>query len=320
MTANIATINGKAAVAYQGATPWHRLGTPMFGFPDVEGALKAASLDWNVTLEPLFVKKSDGKFRSTKTSHRAVVRDCDSEILAVVTSQYVPIQNHEAFGVLNTACREFGITIETAGALGKGDRVWALAKLPDSIQPVPGDKVEGYFLITSGHNGWTPYTARLTPIRVVCQNTLTVAERQSDAIVKLVHVRTAVQELEVVAAMVTNLVQALKVTGETFTELARKKITNIDAYVDGVLGIKDITTLSQRAWLRRDDIRRYFTEGIGADLAPKSAWAAYNAVTQYIDHTRTATSPRVLKQADQSALFGQASRLKLKALQLAIAA
>lgn len=334
MAHKIAKIAGKDAMAYLGETPWHRLGTPMIGFPDVDTALKAASLDWQVNLQPVYLAGPKGNLGAEVPRCKAVVRDIDDQVLATVGDVYELIQNREAFGVLDTACKQHGVHIETAGALGIGDRVWMLAKLPNAVEPVKGDKVEGFFLITTGHNGWTSYEARLTPIRVVCHNTLTAAVNQTEAIIKLRHVRTQVEQVEEVEHMVTGLVEALKETGASFTKLASKKLSlsEINTYIDSVLGIKTDTEVKGVVKARREQVFSLATgAGKGAEFAPLSAWTAYNAITEYVDHivrsnaqiaadrrkVGKGTSPRLL-QADSSALFGSNLKLKEKALELAL--
>ena len=320
MAHNLAKINGKVAMAYLGETPWHRLGTEMIGFPTVEAALKAASLDWNVELQPVFLKSG-----IEVPACQAVVRDVDGEVLSTVGDAYEPLQNAEAFGVLDEAVKQFGVHIETAGALGRGDRTWMLAKLPNSIEPIAGDKVEGYFLITTGHNGWTSYEGRLTPIRVVCNNTLTAAVSGKPAIIKLRHVRSQMERMEMVRVMVTDLIASLQETGKQYKSLANTKLTikDINAYIDRVIGIEPNTkddALTNLTLRKRDSIRELAVKGTGVELAPMTAWAAYNAVTEYVDHVVHTLGKADIrkKQADQSALFGPNFQLKSKALAKAL--
>lgn len=332
MSHDIAKINGKAAMAYVGDSPWHRLGTEMHGFPNVLTAMKAASLDWEVNLEPVYLR-SRHPGRTTSLRHEsdwaankvpgcnAVVRDVDGFVLATVGDKYEPVQNREAFEVLDTAVEQFGVHIETCGALGKGDRVWMLAKLPEAIEPVPGDKVEGYFLITTGHNGWTSYEARLTPVRVVCSNTLAVAKTKGEQVVKLRHTKSDVEKLDMVQHMVTDLVANLQEQGKVYTTLAQTKLSTkeINAYLDTVLGIQPNAELKPAAEERRQKVHQLAKNGTGVKLAPNTAWAAYNAITEYVDHLiRDNAKADVTKAAaDKAAIFGSGAKLKDKALTLA---
>jgi phage/plasmid-like protein (TIGR03299 family) len=340
---NIAFINGKAAMAYQGKMPWHQLGIQMPEKVDVAAAMKAANLDWLVSSEKLFLE--NGIYVPGK---RAIVRDIDNEILGMVSEDYVPIQNHEAFGILNLACEKFGVEIETAGALGKGEHVWMLAKMPESVEPIPGDRVDGYFLIHTGHNGLIALYGLLTPIRVICNNTLTAAVNRNEALIRLEHIESDVAQLETVEDLIAQLVHTLQVTGESFTELANKHWTfeEVKSYVDEVIGIEDLEEVNKTVYEllevepqnnaklnMRDSVLTLVWKGVGAETAgakledkveksTATAWAAYNAFTEYTDHVRPAEakSESSMLLANRSALFGSNAELKDRALRLALAA
>lgn len=323
---NIATINGQRAMAYVGETPWHRLGVKQQAFADVADAMKAAQLNWKVKKLPIFIQDRKSVYHTVPDMF-ALTRDVDGHVFEVVTDVYTPLQNAEAFGVLDTAVSQFGVTIETAGALGHGERVWMLAKLPESIEPVPGDQVAGYFLLTTGHNGAFTYEAALTPIRVVCQNTLTLALKAGQGIIKLRHVKTQLEQLELVSVMITDLLASLQETGKTYQRLARRKLTldEINAYIDRVLDIPNPLPqdeeLKPRVRRQRDRVRELATgQGFGSQFAPMTAWAAYNAVTEYVDHEVRKNAKAEVRQlqADTSALFGNNFKLKERALDRAL--
>lgn len=321
MPAEIAdiTIDGtsKPMMAYQGEMPWHKLGTAMTGKPDVHAALKAANLDWEVTLKTMFYRHGDKAIKVPQ--RRAVVRETDGQLLATVGADYVPVQNTEAFSVLQPACEQFGVTIETAGALGKGDRVWMLAKMPERVTVVPGDVVDQYFLILTGHNGWTSYTGRGTDVRVVCRNTLGMATRGSKALINLRHVKSTAEQFDQVASMVTTLIAAAKERGESFKSLANRRLTldELKAYVTEVLHMGDDP--NPVATRRRETIIELAQSGKGVEFAPNTLWTAFNAITEYVDHVRPAEAknPRTIRQANESALFGTNMKIKTRALVLA---
>jgi len=316
MSHDIAMINGRAAMAYLGKTPWHKLGTAMDGNPNVADALSAANLDWNVELKPMFIESGE-----KVPKRKAVVRDVDGAVLSTVGDKYHPIQNSEAFGILQPACEQFGVVIETAGALNNGEKVWMLARLPESIEVVEGDRVDGYFLVRSSHNGKSCMTARPTPIRVVCANTLSIATRDKKAgVIKLRHSSSAKDSLDDTAHLISSLVQHLKDTGETFRQLADRKMTQdeMDDYFIEVLGITEkskqsaVRTFSEVAELGAG-------KATGFEFAPGTLWTAYNALTEYVDHRipLEASSKKGLITAQKSALFGSNNKLKARALKIA---
>ncbi len=312
---------GQVTLAYQGAAPWHQLGTKMDRIPDVPAALEAAHLNWNVSLEDLFLK--DGRKLKTR---KAVVRDADLAILSTVGDKYQPLQNSEAFGVLQPACEQFGVTIETAGMLKGGEKVWMLAKLPESVEVVPGDSVDGYFLVITGHNGKTAFTARPTPIRVVCANTIAMAVSGTPYLVQLNHYGQAAQEVKQVTKLVTALVQSLKESGQSFSKLAMKKLSldQTKEYIADVLKI-DLEDLEDEAEenpvlvQRFEKIVELSQHGKGVEFAPNSAWNALNAITEYVDHVRPTEvrSQKSMISANRSAIFGKNAKVKARALVLA---
>lgn len=322
MAANLGELNGEVMMAYQGETPWHRSGTnitdPVIG-ASVEKFLEAAHLNWDVSLKTMFYRHGDKSIRVL--SRRAAVRDIDGRLLSTVGSDYHVMQNKEAFAVLQPAIDQFGVTIETAGALGRGDRVWMLAKMPQDTEVVAGDRLKNYLLILTGHNGWTSYSGRLTQVRAVCENTIQLAMADK-AMVKLVHNETAAERLDQVGELITNMMATAKKTGESFTKLAARKMSpdEMKAYISEVLGLEDVAEVNPVAGRRREKILELATKtGKGIELAPGTAWAAFNAVTEYIDHVRPAEAKNIktIAQANQSALFGTNAKLKAKALVLA---
>ena len=172
MTHNLATTNGKPSMAFYGETPWHELGTRLDNPATAAEAIAAAGLDYEVELTRL--ETVDG---IPVPQRRAVVRTDTSEAIGVVGRGYVPVQNQECFGFLDAVVSEGGLRYHTAGALGKGERIWLLAKLPDQIQiKNSADVVDKFLLLSNSHDGSAALRVYFTPVRVVCQNTLNMAE------------------------------------------------------------------------------------------------------------------------------------------------
>ena len=316
------TETGEAMMAYQGEMPWHKLGTSMEN-ADVADALAAANLNWKVLLRPTYFRQ--GKSLVKIPQCQAVVRDTDQQLLATVGSDYSPLQNAEAFSVLQPACERHGVTIESAGALGVGDRVWMLARLPEQTEVVQGDALRGYFLVMSGHNGWTSWTARPTPVRVVCNNTLAVALEGNKESFKLRHVASETAKIDQMTKMITRIIEQLVHSTKAFGKLAARHMTpdELFLYVSQVLNIDnvDASQVQPVSARRRETIIDLAAHGKGVQFAPGTAWTAYNAVTEYTDHVRPAEAhnPRTITQANQSAVFGSNAKLKSKALNLALA-
>ena len=147
--------------------PWHGLGTIIQEAPDSEAALKLAGLDWTVKQVPVL-------YEGQETGHQFNVRESDNRVLGVVGGRYKPVQNAEAFAFTDELVGG-DVRYETAGSLADGKRVWMLAKMPDTR--VLDDVVEPYLCLTNGHDGFSSLKVCMTPVRVVCQNTLNMALR-----------------------------------------------------------------------------------------------------------------------------------------------
>ncbi len=326
MAHNLATIGGRVAMAYDNETPWHQLGTRMTGITSVDDAMKSAVLDWEVRLADLFLEGG-----VPVPNRKAVMRD--DAFLGIVSKQWEPIQNRKAFSVLDDACAEFGVTIESAGALGQGEKTWMLARLPQAdFAPVPGDDVRGYFLIVNGHDGATGYGARPTPIRVVCQNTLNAAlgtdargRADGNDMISIRHTNGANAQLDAAREMIAKLIGAMKKTGETFSQLAsrRMNIAEVSEYIEAVYPAEK-GKISDELQARRDAVADLVWHSPGAQLAGAdesgaTAWAVYNAVTAFVDHCKMAQAKTEAGRTRQaaSAVFGSGDDRKLAALRQA---
>lgn len=145
--------------------PWHGLGTIVQEAPTSKEALTLAGLDWTVRQEPVIYKDQDSGYFMN-------IRSTDDKVLGVVGGRYKPVQNVDAFDFVDGLVGE-GVTYETAGSLSTGKRIWMLAKMPDV--KILDDVVEPYMCLTNSHDGFGSLKVCMTPVRVVCQNTLNLA-------------------------------------------------------------------------------------------------------------------------------------------------
>lgn len=158
-------------------TPWHRKGIVTAGALSSAEAIEKAGLDWTVSLRPI-VTFSDEKGVNDMLidipDTFASVRDDNDSVLGVVGSRYTPVQNLDCFSFLDTVLPDFDAKYETAGSLNGGKIIWVLLNLGKDVV-VGQDKTIPYLLMTNSHDGSMGIKAVTTPIRVVCQNTLTFA-------------------------------------------------------------------------------------------------------------------------------------------------
>lgn len=187
---------------------WHNLGQVVEQYPTSAEAIKHAGLDFEVIKAPLFTQGGtlgigdNGEIREPDTillpGNFATMRTDTNEVFGVVGKDYQIVQNNEAFSFFDAIVGGGdGILYETAGALGKGERIFITAKLPDYIRVGKGDDVtEKYIFLTTSHDGSGSITAAFTPIRIVCQNTLNASLRNMSNVVRIRHTSGAKQRLE----------------------------------------------------------------------------------------------------------------------------
>ena len=165
-------------MAYAGELPWHGLGVSVSNELTPMMMLEKAGLDWTVDEIPSFVEHNGTQI---PTGQKSLVRSSDSKILTNVGNGWHPVQNHEAFEFFNEFVMSGDMEMHTAGSLKGGQMVWALAKVKESFDIFGDDKVESFLLFSNPHQYGKAIDVKFTPIRVVCNNTLTLSLEQDSA-------------------------------------------------------------------------------------------------------------------------------------------
>lgn len=310
---NLNESNGKVSMMYIGEAPWHNLGTKLDKPATAAEAIEAAGLGFTVEKVALKTERPN----LPVWGHFATIRTDTNAVLGVVGSKYVPIQNHEAFTTFDSLVGEGEAIYHTAGALGRGAKIWILAKLPDYIRVNGDDIVEKYLLLTNSHDGSGAVCVKLTPIRVVCENTLTMALSGVEQEVRICHVANAQDKL-VKAHEILGLTNKLYAQlDQIFNGMSAKKVDShmLHEYVKAVFPIT-----SNKSHNRKNPIHQRVLElaeeGRGNEMAKGTLWGAYNAVTEFVDHCRlpNANDSNRLK----SIWFGSGERIKKLAFKVAV--
>lgn len=303
-------------MAYAGDVPWHGLGKSVPADLSPKQMLEAADLDWEVEKVPAFAK-IDGENVSIQRS--ALVRTSDNQILDVVTSDWNPVQNSDAFEFFHEYCAAGDMEMNTAGSLRNGQIVWALAKVKESFELFRGDQVDSYLLFTNPHRFGQSIDIRFTPIRVVCNNTLTLSlGMNSEQMIKTSH-RTefdAAKVKEQLGIATDKLTKYKEMAA--FLGSKRYNDNTVKEYFARIFpslsssGKKeaDSMVLSRNARAAVDVLETQ----PGAKFAEGSWWQAFNAVTYLTDHKIGRTADSRLT----SAWFGPNRNLKIKALETAV--
>lgn len=316
---------------YHGEKPWHGLGTKVESALTAAEALVAAGLNWTVEKRPLFTVDAAGAPVVKVNSRFANVRTDTGVALGVSGKRYVPLQNKDAFRVADAIVGTKEAHYETAGSLGQGERVWMLIRLHGDLSIGGDDQVRRYLLAANSHDGSVAATFALTPIRTVCENTLRLAISQALAIQRLRHTGN-------IGSKVTEVREALGLVNKAFADfegqakfLASRPVSqeSFKSYLRSLelapVGIRK-EAKSERQFDRLVQISEYVTNlfeggGKGSDLrtAKGTAWGAYSAVTEFVDHHQ---NPRVKSGKDtaraKSLLFGAGADLKDRALEKAL--
>ena len=284
--------------------PWHGLGAVLDEHPEsVDDALVKSGLDWKVEQQPIFIAAQgdlimDGEDWNTKyvqvPERYANVRADTQTVLGVVGENYEVVQNSTAFEFLD-AVLGTDLMFETAGSLNGGKRVWVLARRPDFVE-VAGDDTATYVFIASSHDGTMSVTSAVTPIRIVCANTLGVALRGMDTArtFKMRHTAGIDQkwdEARRVMQLTVNYEERFRELGD---RMGQESIS-VDRFAT-VLGklFPEHDDMGDRAKQNRSDATEQILsifKGNGADgdttgNAPDSKWAAWNAVGEWSDWYR----------------------------------
>lgn len=303
-------VNGQAQMAFVGETPWHGLGVQVSDDLAPAEMMKAAGVDWRVQEVESFVEFNGQK---VPTGMKALVRETDGRVLTQVGKGWHPVQNEEAFEFFKDFTDAGKMKMHTAGSLKNGEIIWALAKVDDDFELFNGDKVESYLLFSNPHQYGKTIDIRFTPIRVVCNNTLTLSLNQTaENSVRLNHRR----QFDADAVKETMGIAHFKMAQykEMASFLGSKRTTEdtVKQYFGHLLGMsnKNEGELSRTAKRALEVL----VEQPGAEFAEGSWWQPFNAVTWMTDHELGRSADTRL----QSAWYGNNRKLKTQALELAL--
>lgn len=274
------------------APTWREMSTKIEHSSKAQEAMKEAGLDYEVGSKGLFVWADRAGGKSLPIGEKvATYRKDTGEPLGVVGESYKIIQNKDAFSFFDTIIENRQADYTSAGTFDGGRRVFLQAKLPKDII-IKGDVVEKYLLIVNSHNGSTPLKMLWTPIRVVCQNTLAMAMRGGESEFVIRHSGNVVNKISLANESLLNAMKyfnhfelvATSLADRMMTEAEVKKYFNLVAFKN-----EGKETDSTQLKNKRDLLFTLFERGKGQEQKAirHTAWAAYNAVTEYVDHHHT---------------------------------
>lgn len=268
---------------YVRKAPWHGLGTRVEEALTSEEALDAAGLDWNVIQRKLYTENG-----FPVKGYFANVRDSDDRVLGVVTKRYQIVQNREAFAFTDELLGK-GVRYETAGSLRDGRKVWILARLPKPYR-MAEDKVMPYLVFSNAHDGTGSIKVAMTPIRVVCNNTLNLALRTADRIWTAKHTGNMESKLE--DARMT-LFMAEDYMNELCKEadvLNKKQVSDaaVEEYIKQILPIATDATETAEKNVRkmREELKMRYHHAPDLKVIGKNGYRFINAVSDFATHAK----------------------------------
>lgn len=304
-------------MAYAGAVPWHGLGNHIDHWQPIEHWQKAAGLDWTVSMRPVWYgvmtshEVGQQEHHHTTFKNRFVLaRDTDNYPMTVVSDRYKPVQPGQILEFFRDLISDFGMSIETAGSLRGGQRVWALAKTGEAYKVMGVDKIDSYLMLATSYDLSFSTLAQFTTVRVVCNNTLQQSFKNHSGRVSIPHMRTFDE------AAVKHQLGVGKAQWEAFTKMCETlAATKVHA--------GQAVEVLNKVWRITPDIPTYDTthvnnvvslftgKGIGAQETGMTGWGLVNAVTQYVDQNKRA---RNQGSRLDSAWFGDGFNLKQRAV------
>ncbi len=275
---------------------WHKLGTVTENALTAEDALKTAYLDWEVkkSVDPVSVKIDD-QVITTKDkfiTYRYHPKTNKPEALGVVGNRYTPVQNSEAFSMLNQVADESGAVFETAGSIDNGKKVFMTMKMPENLQIGGVDKIDLYLMAWNTHDGTSSFQIVVTPIRVVCQNTLTAAIHNAKSTFALRHtpkVSGKVQAARDALGLTFKYVEAFEKEAEM---LINQTMTDKQFWslIETVVPIDEESDRTRNlAEQTRGTLMGLWKAPTQANIAG-TKWAAYNAFAEYSDWAKPVRS------------------------------
>lgn len=277
MLANIETM------FYTRVAPWHGLGTRAENAVNSAEALRLSGLDWSVVQRPIMTDNF-----TIIPGYKANIRETDERILGVVTDRYKVVQNSEAFAFTDALLGE-GVKYETAGSLQDGKKIWLLAKMPDKYI-IEGEQIEPYLVFSSSHDGSGAIKAAMTPIRVVCQNTLNLALSTAKRSWSTIHVGELSSKMDEAYNTLKLANKYMNELGAEFSKLSRIKLSDskVMEYIEMLLPLDDKSTEIRRKNIEkiREDLKTRYFKAPDLEHVGRNAYRFMCAVSDFATHAK----------------------------------
>ena len=268
---------------------WEGLGQDVSEANTAYEVCRLAGLDYRVQTEAIYTadgEKIDNMVCTRRVDTMSGV-DVPSTVYGVVTNRYNPVQNYEGFEFIDTLFHHDGFEVETAGQFDNGKIVWVEAKLP--TRDMVGEKIDPYLVFTNRHDGKGSVRIFLTPVRVICKNTLNYAIKKAHGrTFSVTHTSSAQIKLEQAKQTMENYYAYLDAMSEAIDRQKRVAIedNHLDEMIKALFPLKDEATPreKERVMLNRSEVINTYKAASDLDGYEKSGFRFINAVSDWATH------------------------------------
>ena len=268
---------------YRRSVPWHGLGTKVDEALNSKEALIFAGLDWKVLQEAVYTSTGE-----LVNGYKANIRDVDRSVLGIVSDRYKIVQNEEAFSFTDSLLGE-GVKYETAGSIAGGKIVWMLAKMPDRYI-IAGDAIEPYLVFSNTHDGSGAIRVAMTPVRVVCQNTLNLALNTARRTWSAKHTGNVFSRLDEAKETLQLADKYMHHLGKAIDELGRKRLSDqkVIRMIEELYPItEDMKEMQKKNNLKQQDtLKSCYFDAPDLKNVGKNAYRFINAVSDMSYHAK----------------------------------
>ena len=310
MAANVETM------FYVREKPWHGLGVEVEEAPTSADALVCAGLNWEILQKDVYT--ADG---SLIDGYKVNIRNSDNAMLGIVSERYKVVQNEDAFRFTDDLLGA-GVTYETAGSLQGGRKVWMLAKMPQRYI-IGGDEIAPYMVIMNSHDGSSGIKVAMTPIRVVCQNTLNLALNNAKRIWTTKHTENVMNRVHEARETLMLAEAYMGGLGHEIDALSKIKLTDkrvMDFMQEFFPATEDMSEITKKNNLRLlEDMKRRYWEAPDLANIGKNGYRFVNAVSDFATHadplrkTKNYNENLFLRTIEGNSLIDKAYKMVLTA-------
>jgi len=312
---------GTYSFASRAEKAWHGLGQMIDKSMTAKEAIENANLDYEVIKTTIHAKLDYDDMSLAIPDKFATIRKDNGDYLGIVGSRYEIVQNRDAFSFFDAIIDEGEAIFETAGVLGRGEKIFVTAKLPEDLL-VNGEKCEKYIILTNSHDGSSSIIAGFTTIRVVCNNTLQAALRDLSNKVSIAHRIGAKEKLSEAYELMNIASKYMTEVGDCFNKMSDTALEDekLKSYIERVMLPNYKLEDEEQSTRFKNQVESIYNFAIThptqlTSAAKGTVWGGYNAISGYYNYIHNFNND---EQKFSSQMFGAAGKKINKAFEEAL--